>query len=531
MNIRVLILLSSIFFLISCAQIVPLTGGEKDIESPKELESTPKNGSLNFAEKEITVEFDEFIQLQNLQSQFLVSPLMEEKPEVVVKGKKLVIKLQDTLQPNTTYSLNFGEAIVDITENNPIPNYKYVFSTGNYLDSLTYSGTVVNAFDLTPKEKTFVLLYNQFEDSVPYKELPRYVSITDKEGKFSISNIANGTYKVFAISDINSNYLFDLPNEEIAFLDTAIQIETNKAGDLLYAFEEDNVQQYVVKSENKTYSKISLILNKATEDLNIETLSDDLPDNWGIIDRNTTNDSITIWLTQRLEIDRLALVVGDSGGVIDTVTISLMSDKKFEETTLSINTNVSSSFHLNQPIIIRVNRPTTIQNLDSILLLEDSVEVNINIQKLDSINKNFKIDYPFKENTNYRLLIPSNAFQDYFGLSNDTLISDFKTKSISDYGTIALTVTPNFNAPYIVQLMKNNKIVRENYAEGEKIINYEYLQPANYELKLIVDNNNDQKWTTGLYLDNRQPEKVIYYEKPITLKPNWDNEINWIIKE
>lgn len=137
--------------LIYSCQVVPLTGGDKDETPPKELKSSPENKSIHFAAKTITIEFDEFIRLQNLQQQLIVSPVMEEMPEISVKGKSLVIKLKEELMPNTTYSINFGNAIIDITENNPIPNYKYVFSTGDYLDSLSFSGNVL--FCSRPKTK------------------------------------------------------------------------------------------------------------------------------------------------------------------------------------------------------------------------------------------------------------------------------------------------------------------------------------------------------------------------------------------
>ncbi|MFB0925536.1 MAG: Ig-like domain-containing protein [Vicingaceae bacterium] len=250
--------LAMMLILVSCAQIRPLTGGEKDETAPKELVSTPINGATNFIEKTIVVEFDEFIKLTNVTSQLIVSPLMETPPVIMVKGKKLVIKLQSDLSENTTYSLNFGNAITDITESNIFPNYKYVFSTGPIIDSLSYSGTVLNAFDLSKKESIYVLLYDQFEDSIPLKELPRYVALTDEEGKYSITNIAQGEYKFFAIKDINNNYLFDLPNEEIAFMDETIFIDSISSENTIHLFEDESELQFLKKAENKIFGKIDI---------------------------------------------------------------------------------------------------------------------------------------------------------------------------------------------------------------------------------------------------------------------------------
>jgi len=185
LNNRIFLIFTFAIILYSCAQIVPLSGGEKDITPPKELTSVPLNRSLNFDASTITVEFDEFIQLIDLNTQLIISPIIQPKPEITVKGKKLVIKILNDLSPNTTYSINFGNAICDITENNSFPNYKFVFSTGDFLDSLSYAGNVLNAFNLEPEEKVNVLLYAHHHDSVPLKELPNYIALTNKEGEYS----------------------------------------------------------------------------------------------------------------------------------------------------------------------------------------------------------------------------------------------------------------------------------------------------------------------------------------------------------
>lgn len=530
MKVNHLILLVIGIFLFSCAQIVPLTGGDQDVEPPKEVESFPKNGTVQFNEEEIVIEFDEFIQLQNLSSQLIVSPPMAESPEVSVKGKKLIIELKDSLLDNTTYALNFGNAIVDITENNPIPNYKYVFSTGDYVDSLSYSGNVVNAFDLTPQEKVYVLLYNQYNDSVPYKELPRYVAITNKEGEFSVTNIAEGKYKVFAIKDINNNYLFDLPNEEIGFTDDLVTLDQSSDNNHILLFEEVDTVQYIEKSENSQYSKVLISLKNPEENLQVNYLNTDLPPDWAITEKNTAGDSLIIWLTKELEDDNLTVEVSTGSGFIDTTDISLIPRKKFTETSLTISSN-ASGFQLNKPLVIKTKRPVKEEDVSLISLWEDSVEVDVTVQKAGVVNQQFIIDYPFKENTNYELVILPKAFKDYFDLTNDTIKSNFTTKSLSDYGIINLSIHPNFSENYVLQLYKGKKIVREENLKGKSAIKLNYLNPGTYGLKLIIDKDSNKEWTTGKYSNQQQPEKVIYYEKDIVLKANWDNEINWIIKE
>ncbi|MGB0883024.1 MAG: Ig-like domain-containing protein, partial [Vicingaceae bacterium] len=510
----------------SCAQIVPLTGGEKDIESPKELESSPQNGSTLFNSETVTIQFDEYIKLTNISSQLIVSPLMETPPEVMVKGKKLVIKLKSELAPNTTYSLNFGNAISDITENNVYPNYKYVFSTGDYIDSLSYSGTVINAFDATPKENIYVLLYDQFEDSVPLKELPRYVALTNKKGEFSITNIAQGDYKLFAINDVNSNYLFDLPNEAIGFKNDAVSIQKSDTNSFVYLFEEENDLQFLVNSEYKSYGKIDLIFNKPTQELSISILNNEEKENWSVIEKNDTKDSITIWLYPEFIDKEIDLLVKDQNEIIDTLNFDLITPNQFKDSVVSVKSNASGSFDLNKNVILKTNRPFKSYRSENIKLYEDSNLVSKN-NFSDIDLRAFELAYDFKENTPYQLLLLPNSFEDIYGLKNDTVKVNFKTKKVSDYGVINLAINPNFSENYIIQLFKGKQLVSEKFLSGNQTQQYKYLSPGAYSLKLIVDKNNDKKWNTGNYLKGLQPEKVIIYQKEIKIRANWDNDINW----
>jgi hypothetical protein len=522
--------LAMMLILVSCAQIRPLTGGEKDETAPKELVSTPINGATNFIEKTIVVEFDEFIKLTNVTSQLIVSPLMETPPEIMVKGKKLVIKLQSDLSENTTYSLNFGNAITDITESNIFPNYKYVFSTGPIIDSLSYSGTVLNAFDLSKKESIYVLLYDQFEDSIPLKELPRYVALTDEEGKYSITNIAQGEYKFFAIKDINSNYLFDLPNEEIAFMDETIFIDSISSENTIHLFEEESELQFLKKAENKIFGKIDIRLNLPPADLIINPLGYSFKKQWYIEDKNELGDSITLWLLVKDAFESLEIELKEGTEVIDTAAIKIIQSDEFNDSTLLISTNTTASFELNKNVIIKLARPFVGYEVDSIQFYEDSVLISTPVIKTIGVNK-LEIAYSFKEDTDYDLFIAPGTFEDIFGLKNDTIYSKFRTKKEADYGIINLTVAPSFSENYIIQLFQKEKLIQETYLKDSTEVQYKYLIPGDYELKLIIDNNNNQKWNTGNYIEGLQPEKVIYYEKEIKIRANWDNDISWTVNE
>lgn len=218
----VLLLFFSIFILSRCAKMVAPTGGPKDEEHPLIVKAEPPFNSVNFDQKKINITFNEFIQLKDLNSNLVVSPPMEEKPDVTIKGKTLEIELISELQDSTTYNLYFGNSVQDFNEGNPIENFEYVFSTGEYIDSLSIKGQVINSYNLLPEEGVFVMLYKDYEDSVPLKQLPIHVSKTNKDGFFQINNISNNTFKLFCLRDANKNYLFDLPNEDIAFIDSLI---------------------------------------------------------------------------------------------------------------------------------------------------------------------------------------------------------------------------------------------------------------------------------------------------------------------
>jgi uncharacterized protein (DUF2141 family) len=495
---------------------------------PAVKETIPENQSINFIEKTITVEFNEFISLTNLTSQLIVSPLMEETPDITAKGKKLVIKLKGELKPNTTYSLNFGDAIADITEGNTYPNYKYVFSTGSFIDSLNYEGNVIGAFDLMPKENVFVMLYDEFEDSIPKTKKPRYIAKTDKNGQFQITNISKGVYKLFALTDINSNYLFDLPNEEIGFYNELVQIDSSLTDNKIYLFTENTDLQYVTKSANPAYGKIEIDFNLPADSITVESLN-----TYIVVDIEEVAEDKkkkNFWLLDPTFLEKLDLVVYNNSTIIDTVEIKLIKSDLFLDSTLTVSTNVGPKFDLNTAIQFTAVHPIAAFDTTKISLLEDSLKVNFKLAK-DSINsRKYNLIYSFKEKTNYTLFVEPNTFKGIYGLENDTILKTFKTKRESDYGNLVLNVSPPFTENYIVYLILKNKIIETRYGSKGASFTFNYLAAGDYDVKLIVDNNNNGVWDTGIYDEKLQPEKVIYYEGKISIQENWDNNIEWIIE-
>lgn len=516
--------------LVSCAQRATLTGGPKDVTPPKIIRSQPENATLNFNATEVIVEFDKFVRLNNIQNQLIVSPLMDEPPIATVKGKKLHIKLAGKLAEKTTYSINFGDAIVDITEANSYPNYKYVFSTGNIIDTLSYSGRVINSFNLTPVENVFVMLYRQLDDSVPLTLKPAYLSKTKKEGNFTLTNIAPGNYKVFALEDVNGNYLYDLPNEQLAFLSHPILLDSTSTSDsLLYLFAKVGTTQFVKKIENKHYGELSVETNLPSEHLELFTKKNELIE-LSATETNLTKTQHTFWLKNNITESEQTFIIKDNGITIDTSNVAMITKKDNKDSLLIIKHNLASLFDLNKAIEITANQPLEEIHKENMELLEDSVPVYFEVKKDSLSSQKIKLIYLFKENTSYQLKIKKEALSSIYKLKNDTLTNTFKTKKLENYGNLTLTVVPNFGENYIVQLMQNNEVVKKFYKKNNYTFNINYLKPGDYQIKLIIDNNSNKKWDTGNYQTNTQPERVVIYNEKITIRENWDNEIKWEVK-
>ncbi|MEG2071471.1 MAG: Ig-like domain-containing protein [Bacteroidales bacterium] len=234
---KIIFFIVTTFFLSSCAKIVMPIGGPKDTNPPVVIKEFPENKSTHFNSKQIKLTFNEFVVLNNPNQNILFSPPLSKDPEFGVINKSVIVKLPDTLQPNTTYNVVFSNCIKDFTEGNPIPYYNYVFSTGAYVDSFTVRGKLINAETLKPEPNCFVFLYQDNIDSLPKTSLPTYITKSLNDGLFRFDNIAEGDYKIFALNDINHNLKFDLPNEDIGYLTETVKafpmpiIDTTKKTD------------------------------------------------------------------------------------------------------------------------------------------------------------------------------------------------------------------------------------------------------------------------------------------------------------
>ena len=589
-----------VVFFAGCAKIVTPTGGPKDVQHPLIKEINPVNYSTNFNSKIVKIEFDEFIQLKDLKQNLIISPLMDTQPDIRVKGKSLHIKFEESLDDSTTYNMYFGNSLQDYNEGNPIDNFQYVFSTGEKIDSMSVQGIVLNSFNLLPEKDVFVMLYNSDYDSIPYKEIPNYISKTNEEGVFRINNIKMGAFKIFCLRDLNKNYLFDMPDEDIAFTDTLIHfdlvyqeyldtiyltdslvfnedlkisnispIDTIISSiDTLYSipdltlllFNENKAVQYLANSKRDFKQKIEIMFNKPIKDSIIFELRDTMIDTeWYIKESSLNNDTVFYWVTDSIIYKKeyinatLSYQKEDSDLVYQWYTDSLSfrfyekengRKKKGEEVKTSIKTNLSvknrGSLDLHKNIVISFDQPLLGVDNSKIFLFNvvDSVDymLDFKVNKVDDKLRVYEVESIFPEDSTFRLELYPGAFTDISNNTNDTSIVQFKVRKLDSYGKLMANIegvdsTFQAIAQVILPGKEDEKVLREKIIDKDQTIEFELLEPKEYVFKVILDKNKNGKWDVGEYLKHKLPEEVLYYEKEIKLRANWDFEIKLNLKK
>ncbi len=536
-----LIFLFALLIVAACAHIVPPSGGLKDITPPKLVKAKPDTFSTNFNATQIKLDFDEFVQLKDEMSQIVISPLMDKFPDFKAIKKSIIIKFKEKLKDSTTYNINFGNSIADTHEGNIKEGFQYVFSTGTYVDSLTLSGRCKYAKDLKSDKGILVMLYKSFDDSVPSKKKPDYFAKTDSAGRFKINNIKEGEYKLFALKDLNSNYLFDQVNEIVGFRDLSIKVTGNDTANL-FLFEGLKTKQYIVKSSCEEFGKLVFIFNKplVNPDFNILNKSDN-DSSISYFEYLKNRDTVIYWFTKYKE-DSVKMIVSDDGKVLDTLAIHIKPKepkKKSDKTPkflLGINTLPSSGLVISpeQDWALVCSHPITDFDSTKFILKEDTTVIKgYRVSVLDSTKKKVTISYKWKEGSTYLLSLPQGTFHDIFGLTNDTLVSFItKIKASGDYGSLRLKFkAPMTGSNYILQLMNDREeIVQQNRVQGDTLLTYTFLDPTKYKLKVIFDANNNGKWDTGNYYLHQQPEKVTYCKEIFTVRANWDIDASWTLE-
>lgn len=501
----------------NCANRGTPTGGEKDTEPPTIKYSTPENYTTNFKSNEIVIHFNEYVKIKDAQKQLIISPPMQIKPEIYPLGgasKYISIKIKDTLQANTTYAFNFGESIVDHNEGNPYSYYKFVFSTGNTIDSLSVKGYVEDALSRQPDTFVSVMLYeadSTYKDSVVYKQKPRYITNTlDSLTTFSIDNIKAGKYKLIALKDENSNYTFEPKTDKIGFKEGYITVPTDSVyGVKLF---NEQIAFKAFKPKQVASQRLMFPYEGDYENIKIKVLENQ-PKNFEYrLTKDSKTDTLYYWYTPNFEVDTTFFKV-EKGTYVDTLKHRF---KNLDADSLTIKAASSAMLNLEDEFAITANIPFKAIDTSKLKLIDkDSTAIKFEVV-LDSLQNQYRFPFKTEENQQYSFTIYPEAITDFFNTKNtDTLNFGFRTKLKSQYGNIRVQLR-NAKFPLIVQLIdKNGKVYREQYTTKNPVVDFENLEPRLYDLRVIFDTNKNGVYDTGNFLLGIQPERVSYCSPPL----------------
>ena len=514
-----------------CARRGTPSGGPKDIDPPVLLRTDPENLSINFDSNKIRLYFDEYIKLQDVQNQLIVSPPLKNIPEIKPLGgpsKFIEITLKDTLRENTTYTINFGQSIVDNNEGNPNSFLTYVFSTGEVIDSLSLSGVVKDAFNRNPDEFVSVMLYeidSIYNDSTIYQYPPNYLANTgDSLPFFQLKNLKAGKYKIFGVKDEGRNNVFDQRADKIAFLEDTITLPTDTLL-LLNLFKEipdyaASVPSYVAKN------RILFGYSGNGDSIRINPLTQ-LPDSVRtIVIKEPEKDTLNYWITPT-DMDSIVFTVSNEPfKVIDTFTVKT---RKLPLDSLKLTPSHSGKINYEERFHISSNTPLVQLDTAFIQIMDkDSLIVEFTAQ-LDTIENRVEMNFELAEEQNYNMTLLPGALEDFFGVQNDTIGVRLSTPKFSDLGNMNLTISGELRYPMLVQLTnERGEVQREQVSNGPEPLPFKHLNPGKYGIRVIFDENKNGKWDTGSYLKGIQPERISYFPDIIDVRANWEMEQTFV---
>ena len=523
------ILFLLLFVCIGCAKKGSITGGLKDTIAPTLKISFPENFSTNFKGNQIKLTFDEYIKLKGLEKQLIVSPPMKNEPLIIPSTvtKYLTIQIKDTLQPNTTYSFNFGQSITDNNEGNPLNQFKYVFSTGPYIDSLALGGRVKDALDREVESFVSVMLYEvneKFKDSVVYTSPPRYITNTlDSLKTFRLENLKAGKYLLVAMKDRNNNNKFNPKTEKIGFHKQFITIPNDTVYEIELFKEELPFKAY--KPSQVSGNKIAIGYD-GKQDFSKSKPKIILKNNNQILESIVTQfpkkDSLQVWY-KPIKADSLLLNIKKEGYVND-FSVKIKNQKK---DTLSINAVQTGILNMRDEFTLESSTPLVKIDKSKIFINSSKTKITEFTPNYDDFNQKLVLNFPKNTSEKYQIQLLPGALTDFFEKSNDTLTYKLETRSESDYGNLIVDFQNVKRFPIIIELTnEKGEILAYDYSEKNTKVEFNFLEPKDYILRVIYDDNKNKKWDSGNYLEKRQAEEVIYYSKVIKdVRANWnDNE-------
>lgn len=572
----------------SCANIGNPSGGPIDKTPPIFMRSNPTPNAVNVKDRKIEIFFDEIVTLKDPSTKIIVSPAQTEMPRMSALGRKVTVELVDSLLPNTTYTIDFSNSIQDNNEGNAIDNFAFAFSTGSVIDSMRVSGYVIDSRTLEPMQSVVVGLQSNLADSAFHKEKLQRVALTNDRGQFTIRNVSPGSYHIFALKDLDRDYKFGNPTEDIAFLDSIIvpSIGTREAADTVYndlneidtimratrpayfpndillsMFNEDRKSQYLANNLRVDSTRISLTFAAASDTLPSLSIvgRNDVPDQWYTLERSQTNDTLTYWIRPPHLVSADTLMVATTYLRTDTASnLSWGTDtlkftfqrqkakkkKKNEETDsleqirfMELHPLANGTQEVYAPLLLQTGTPIErysreafhlqrkLQN-DTIFYPAEIKSIALRDSTLNRRDLVLKVDW--EPGAAYTLAVDSLAMTDIYGLQTKPLKVDFNVRKMEEYGNIVFNITAVRDSAIVELLDGTEKIVLRAPVKNHRaeLLN---LLPGKYYARLFIDRNGNGKYDTGNYDIHLQPEETVYYPGAINLKKNWDVEQTWDI--
>ena len=510
-----------------CAKRGSPTGGPVDSIPPVLINASPKINSTNFDSKEIRLTFDEFVKLDKVDEQLIISPPLNKNSYEVkpLNGvtKKVFLEFIDSLETETTYSINFGNSIKDNNEGNPLTFFSYTFSTGETIDSLYVRGNISDAFDKETDDYISIHLYridSIFNDSIIFNNRPTYISNSLDSTNYQFKNLKEGKYLIVAIKDVDNNYFFDPFYDKIGFIDSLITLPRDSIINLKLFKEETTLiwdKPHFINSEKigfGYYGKLDL------KNIKIES---SIPDSVQYTyTKESEKDTLIFWLSKN-SFDSLNfnLIEKDTTKLV-TIKFDRARDTLIDS--LSISPKTANVIHLKEAFKLSSNIPLkniedsliTIRDIDS-LIVPFTTSINENLDQID-------IEFEVSPSDNYRVFILPEAIKDVRGVSNDTLQYNVVSQTLEDYGNVYLDVIRNSESKFILHMINNNgDVIREfKNVNQDTTYNFDYVRPGKYTFRLIEDTNNNDIWDTGNYLKKIKPESVYYFSNELEVRANWD---------
>jgi Bacterial Ig-like domain/Polysaccharide lyase family 4, domain II len=468
-----ILIISKMLVMTSCANIIPPTGGPRDSIPPKLVLVNPENNSLQFKANRVVINFDEFVDLKDIQTNLTVSPVPKSQPLIESKLRTITIRLKDTLQPNTTYSIDFGNAIRDINEGNILKNFSYIFSTGNYIDSTQYSGRVILAATGKVDSTIVAMLYDNMVDSAVINGRPRYTTHIDTSGNFTFRHLKPGTYTLFAMKDESGTRKYLSKSQLFAFAEAPVEVKASSTPLILYAYADTSAAN---NPGSKTTKKVIKPAQPAAQSKKKD----------------------------EEKVKRLQFALN-------------LTDLK-----LDLLSNLEMQFQ------------TPLKHFDSskIKLTDDKFnEIPVSGYVEDSTHKKLTIKAKWVIDTKYHLIAAKDFAEDTMGyrlLKIDTI--SFKTKSEADYGSLRIRFTNlDLTRNPVLQFVQNDAI-KFSRPLSNRVFTEKLFLPGDYDLRILYDDNKNGVWDPGeFFLKHKQPEKVLAIRKKLTVRANWDNEPDYIL--